>query len=186
MGTVGLTPEETEEMNKIRQHLEPDEKVLLVARQSRIAPGGAITTPMLIFVTDRKLVIRNPMLLGARESVQLIPYAEITAIDLEKGMFSCEIRVAAPGLTSEMNRFFGHATRQGIAGIPAIPKDKGEKIVSLVKEGMKREKAARAMPQGAPASTPLDELRKLKELLDLGAITREEYEEKKKTLLGKM
>jgi hypothetical protein len=185
MATVGITPEETEEMNKIRQHLEPDEKVSLVARQSRIAPGGAITTPMIIFVTDRKLIIRNPMLLGARESVQLIPYAEITAIDLEKGVFSSQIKVAAPGLTSEMNRFFGHATRQGIAGIPAIPKDKGEKIVSLVKEGMKQQKAARAMPQ-APASTPLDELRKLKELLDLGAITKEEYEEKKKTLLGKM
>jgi len=185
MGTVDITPEETEEINKIRQHLEPDEKVLLVARQSRIAPGGALTTPIIIFVTDRKMLIRNPMLLGARESVQLIPYAEITAIDLEKGVFSCEIKVAAPGLTSQMNRFF-RTTRQGIAGIPAIPKDKGEKIVSIVKEGMKREKAARAMPQGAPASTPLDELRKLKELLDLGAITKEEYEEKKKTILGKM
>jgi hypothetical protein len=185
MATVGITPEETEEINKIRQHLEPEEKVLLVARQSRIAPGGAITTPMIIFATDRKLVIRNPMLLGARESVQLIPYAEITAIDLEKGVFSSEIKVAAPGLTMALNRFF-KTTRQGIAGIPAIPKDKGEKIVSIVKEGMKREKAARAMPQGAPASTPLDELRKLKELLDLGAITKEEYEEKKKTILGKL
>ena len=185
MTTASMTPEETREIDKIRQHLEADEKVLLVARQSRIAPGGAVTTPMLIFVTDRKLIIRNPMLLGARESVQLIPYAEITAIDLEKGMFSSEIKVAAPGLTSQINRFF-RTTRQGVAGIPAIPKDKGEKIVGLVKEGMKREKAARAMPQGAPASTPLDELRKLKELLDLGAITKEEYEEKKRILLGKM
>lgn len=185
MPTADITPEETEEINKIRQHLEPNENVSLVARQSRIAPGGALTTPMIIFVTDRKLVIRNPMLLGARESVQLIPYAEITAIDLEKGVFSSGIRVAAPGLTSEINRFFG-TSRQGIAGIPAIPNDKAEKIVSIAKEGMKREKAARAMPQGAPVSTPLDELKKLKELLDSGAITKEEYEEKKKTILAKM
>lgn len=184
MATSSLSQEEMGEVAKIQSHLDPDEKVLLVARQSRIAPGGALTTPMIIFVTDRKMIIRNPMLLGARESVQLIPYAEITAIDLEKGVFSSGIRVSAPGLTSEINRFFG-TSRQGIAGIPAIPKDKGEKIVSIVKEGMKREKAAKAAPQ-AVAPTPLDELKKLKELLDMGAITQQEFEQKKKSILEKM
>jgi hypothetical protein len=181
----GITKEESEEVEKIKSYLDPGEQVLLVARQGRIAPGGSITTPNIIFATDRKLIVRNPMMLGLRESIQVIPYEEITAIDLEKGVFSSEIRITAPGLTSELGKFF-KTSRHGIAGIPAIPKDKAEMLVNIVKEGMKRAKAAKAMPTVTVTSTPLEELKKLKELLDIGAITQEEYEEKKKKILEKI
>ena len=58
--------------------------------------------------------------------------------------------------------------------------------MDIVKEGMKRMKAARAAPQATAKPTPLEELKKLKELLDMGAITQEEYEEKKKRILEKV
>lgn len=180
-----LTSDEMNEAEKIRDYLEPDEQVSLVARQSRIRPGGSVTTPNIIFATDRKLIIRNPTMLGLRESVEVIPYGEITAIHLQKGVFSSEVRITAPGLTTELGRFF-KLSRHGIAGIPAIPKDKASKLVDVVKEGMKRMKAARAGPQVAAKPTPLEELKKLKELLDMGAITQEEYEEKKKKILEKV
>ena len=51
---------------------------------------------------------------------------------------------------------------------------------------MKRAKAAKAMPQVTVAPTPLEELKKLKELLDMGAISQEEYEAKKKKILEKV
>ena len=185
LAAESFTDEERNEVRKIQGHLDPDEKVLLVARQSRITPGGSLTTPNIIFATDRKLIVRNPMMLGMRESIQVIPYEEITAIDLEKGVFSSEVKVSAPGLTTEIRRFF-KTTRHGIAGIPAIPKEKAEKLVNIVKEGMKRAKAAKAMPQVTVAPTPLEELKKLKELLDMGAITQEDYDEKKKKILEKL
>lgn len=185
MATESLTSDEMEQVRKIQGLLDLDEKVLLVARQSRITPGGSLTTPNTIFATDRKLIVRNPMMLGLRESVQAIPYEEITSIDLEKGVFSCEIKVSAPGLTAEIRRFFS-TTRHGVAGIPAIPRDKAERLVTIVREGMKRAKAAKTMPQVTAALTPLEELKKLKELLDLGAITQEEYEQKKKKILEKL
>jgi len=185
LAAESFTDEEKNEVKKIQGHLDPDEKVLLVARQSRITPGGSLTTPNIIFATDRKLIVRNPMMLGMRESIQVIPYEEITAIDLEKGVFSSEVKVSAPGLTTEIRRFF-KTTRHGIAGIPAIPKEKAEKLVNIVKEGMKQAKAAKAMPQVTAAPTPLEELKKLKELLDMGAITQEEYDEKKKKILEKL
>ncbi len=72
------------EIKKIKGYLEPGEKVLLVAKQSRVRPGGSLTTPNIIFATDRKLVVRNPMMLGLRESVEVIPYSEITSIHLKK------------------------------------------------------------------------------------------------------
>jgi len=180
-----LTDEEQNEVKKIQGFLDSGEQVLLVARQSRLRPGGSVTTPNIIFATDRKLIIRNPTMLGLRESVEVIPYSEITAIHLQKGLLSSEVKITAPGLTTELGRFF-KLTRHGVAGIPAIPGEKAKKLVDIVKEGMKRAKAAKAMPQVTPAPTPLEELKKLKELLDMGAVTQEEYEEKKKKILQKV
>jgi hypothetical protein len=51
---------------------------------------------------------------------------------------------------------------------------------------MKRAKAAKTTPQATVAPSPLEELKKLKELLDMGAITHKEYEEKKKRILEKV
>ena len=184
MSAESLTEEEKNEVKKIQSSLESDEQVLLVARQSRLRPGGSVTTPNIIFATDRKLIIRNPTMLGLRENVETIPYSEITAIEFTKGVFSSEVRVTAPGLTSAMGRFF--QVRHGIAGIPAIPEEKAKKLVDIVREGMKRAKAAKAVPQVTVAPTPLEELKKLKELLDMGAISQEEYEAKKKKILEKV
>lgn len=185
LAAESFTSDEKDEIKKIQGHLDSDEQVLLVAKQSRLRPGGSVTTPNIIFATDRKLVIRNPMMLGLRESVEIIPYSEITAIHLKKGVFSSEIQISAPGLTTELGRFF-QLTRHGIAGIPAIAGKKAKKLVDIVREGMKRAKAAKAMPQVTVAPTPLEEIKKLKELLDMGAITQEEYEEKKKKILEKV
>jgi len=185
LAAESLTSGEKDEARKIQSFLDSDERVLLVARQSRLRPGGSVTTPNIIFATDKKLVIRNPTMLGLRESVEIIPYAEMTAVRLKKGVFSSEVMITAPGLTTELSRFF-KLTRHGVAGIPAIPRGKAEKLVNTVKEGMKRARAAKAMPQVAVAPTSLEELKKLKELLDMGAITQEEYEEKKKRILERV
>lgn len=183
--SADLTSEEMEEVKKIESCIELGEQVLIVARQSRIMPGGSITTPNIIFATNKKLVIRNPTMLGLRENVQVVPYTEITSVNLEKGIFSSEVTITAPGLTTELSRFF-NLSRQGVAGIPAIPKDKAARLVDIVKEGIKQTKASAATPTLTMAATPVDELKKLKELLDIGAITQQEYEEKKKEILKRI
>jgi len=40
--------------------LNPYERVLLVARQSRIKPGGFHFTPNIIYATDRRIILRDP------------------------------------------------------------------------------------------------------------------------------
>ena len=182
MATTNFTSDDENEIKKIQSYIESDERVLLVARQSRIRPGGSMVTPNIIFATDRKLIVRNPMTLGLRESVGTITYGEITSIRLKKGLFSSEVNITAPGVTTELSRFF-KVSREGIAGIMAISTEKAEKLVEIVKEGMKR---AKAKTSATVAPTPLEELKKLKELLDMGAITKEEFEEKKKRLLEKV
>jgi len=60
-----------------------------------------------------------------------------------------------------------------------------EKFIELVSK-LRNELKVKAPPQVAGAPAPLEELKKLKELLDMGAITQEEYEEKKKKILEKV
>ena len=75
-----------EEISKITEMLNPDEKVLLVARQSRIKPGGSLHTPNVIYATDRRLIIRDPYMLGIKENVVDIPYDIVTSVKVEKGL----------------------------------------------------------------------------------------------------
>jgi hypothetical protein len=49
--------------------LNPDEKVLLVARQSRIKPGGSHFTPDIIYAANRRIIGRDPYMLGIKENV---------------------------------------------------------------------------------------------------------------------
>ena len=189
MSARRFSEEELEEIEKIKHLLEPGEQVLVVARQSRWWPGGSLTTPNTVFVTDRKVIIRNPMLLGLRENITIVPYDKITAIELERGFFTSEVRITAPGLfpigLAETALGAGIRVEGGAAVIQAIPKEKAEEIVRVVRERMAALRAAPPAP-AAPAPSPLDELKKLKELLDMGAITEEEYEEAKKRILAKL
>ena len=66
--------DDLDEINKINEILNPDEKVLLVARQSKIKPGGSYFTPNIIYATDRRIIIRNPYMLGIKANVVDIPY----------------------------------------------------------------------------------------------------------------
>jgi hypothetical protein len=77
--------DDLEEISKVTEMLNPDEKVLLVARQSRIKPGGSLHTPNVIYATDRRLIIRDPYMLGIKENVVDIPYEIVTSVKLEKG-----------------------------------------------------------------------------------------------------
>ena len=169
-----------EELKKINKYLEPGEPVLFIARQSRILPGGAKINPNTIFATDRKLIIRNPTTLGLREEVIQIPYKDITSVELEKGVFTTEIAIMAPGLTSDMNRFL-KPTKKGLPGITAIPKDEAVKLFRIIEQG----KSGRVTGSNSQVMSVYDELKKLKELLDTGVLTQEEFDAKKKQILAR-
>ena len=79
--------EELEEIKKIANMLNPNEEVLVVAKQSRLKPGGSQLTPNIVFATDRRIIIKDPSMLGMREEVIDIPYDMITSVKLDKGVF---------------------------------------------------------------------------------------------------
>src|ERR671911_2078183 len=80
--------DELEEIRKVANRLDQDAKVRLVAKQSRMKPGGsALATPNIVFATDKRVIIRNPTMLGMRENIDDIPYDKMTGVKLEKGVF---------------------------------------------------------------------------------------------------
>src|SRR5215210_5280452 len=186
--------EELEEIRKIANRLDQDEKILFVAKQSRMKPGGsALATPNIVFATDKRVIIRNPTMLGMRENIEDIPYYNMTSVKLEKGVFSSTILIRAPGL-SEMSRVSKSsgliAWGRGEDGqIDALPKDKGEQLFTIIREGI-----ARAKKVAAQSSTRIvnqhisivDELTKIAKLKEQAIISEAEFIQMKQELLKKM
>lgn len=181
-----MDPAEESELDKIRHMLNAGEEVVVIARQSRFKPGGSVTTPSTIFVTNKRLLIRNPTAFGLRENVDDIPYDKISSVKLEKGMFSSCISLTAPGL-SDMSRGFG-VVRWGHGGrgeIDAIPKDKAEQIANTIKQGIEIMKKESQQPAVNQNFSLADELAKLAKLKEQGILSEEEFLQMKKDLLEK-
>lgn len=195
-----------EEISKIREMLNPDEKVLLVARQSRIRPGGSLHTPNIIYATDRRIIIRDPYMLGIKENVVDIPYDIVTSVKLEKGLLSSTIRFKAPGLMSStklgmMDSIIdGEDDQSGI--IEAISKDKAQDLLEIIRSGMQSTTNRKSAPSKnqkpnelleskeytRPSNRPLsiaDELGKLARLKEERVITDEEFKQLKQDLIKK-
>jgi hypothetical protein len=193
-----------EEINKIREMLNSDEKVLLVARQSRIRPGGSHFTPNIIYATDRRIIIRDPYLLGIKENVVDIPYDIVTSVKLEKGLLSSTIRFKAPGLMSSTklgmidSMIDGEDDQGGI--IEAIPKDKAQDLLEIIRSGMQTSSNRKSAPSKNQRPNELleskeytipsnqsiaDEIRKLAKLREEKIITEDEFKQMKQDLIRK-
>ena len=199
-----------EEISKITEMLNQDERVLLVAKQSRIKPGGSHFTPNIIYATDRRIIIRDPYMLGIKENVIDIPYDIITSLKLEKGLLSSTIRFKAPGLMSStrlgmIDSIVDDGDEDNDQGgvIEAIPKDKAEDLLEIIRSGMqsnsnksapsKKQKPSSelleskeyAVPSNQSVLSIADELRKLAKLKEEGVLTEEEFQQMKQDLIRK-
>ncbi|HET8856627.1 MAG TPA: PH domain-containing protein [Nitrososphaeraceae archaeon] len=192
-----------EDVNKIADMLNPDEKVLLVARQSKIKPGGSFFTPNTIYATDRRIIVRDPYMLGIKANVVDIPYDIITSLKLEKGLLSSTIRFKAPGLMSSTKLGMmdsiveGEDDQEGI--IEAISKDKAEDLLEIIRSGMQQDSRRSIASKKQKPTTKshetketisnqsevsiADELLKLAKLREEGILTEQEFNLMKQKLV---
>ena len=173
------------EIEKIADRLDDDEAVLEVAKQGRMNHGGAITTPNTIFATDKRLIIRNPTMLGARQNVEYFDYDKITNIKLEKGIFSSTIVLSYPG----QDKLASYLTwgREDDGEIDGIPKDKAENILQIVRNAIVEAKKESQKPvQVVQQTSTADELAKLAKLKEQGILSDKEFDKMKKDLISKM
>lgn len=163
---------EQDEINRIKTFLESAEVIKAVARQSKFMPGGKLVTPRTIFATNKRLIIRDPNALGLRADLNSIPYSQINNIKLEKGAFTSEIRIKSGQFENDEQGF-----------IPAIPKKKASKILGIINEYIRESQHF----HGGVTITNEEKkddgpLTILKKRYAQGEISKEEYEEMKKTL----
>ena len=198
--------EDLEEINKISNMLNANEEIFVVARQSRLKPGGSKFTPNIVYATDRRIIIRDPRMLGLREEVVDIPYDLISSVRLDKGVFSSSVIFTAPGLRSSgrlglIEKMAGtEFSPNEDAVITAIPKDKAEDLVEVIRNGMDRQREVyhqQQQPQpihvstnnnnndNSPTISIADELTKLAKLKEQGVISESEFQQMKQDLLKK-
>jgi hypothetical protein len=162
---------EFKQIQKIKNRLDDDEKVEFIARQSKHRPGGSFTTPDTIFVTNKKIIIRDPSLLGARENIVSVSYDKITSIELERGVFSSKIIIRASGFADVME---------------SISKKVAEQIVEHVKNSMEKIKTESQKKQLLEIKESIaDELMKLADLKEKGVLSNEEFLKMKQDLINK-
>ncbi|MGN6347770.1 MAG: PH domain-containing protein [Candidatus Nitrosocosmicus sp.] len=201
--------DELEEIRKISKMLNADEKVLLVARQSRIKPGGSYFTPNTIYATDRRVILRDPSMLGLKEEIVDIPYNVILNARLDRGVFSSSVVFDAPLLFNPTmsNNFPGlkklNPDEHGENGvIDAIPKSKADTLIQIIRNGINQVRAnpgfnvgfknynttgnssgsSNVVP-GTGKLSVLEELQKLADLKDKGAISEAEFVKMKEKIL---
>jgi Bacterial PH domain len=204
--------EDLDEIKKIAEMLNPNEEVFVVARQSRLKPGGSHFTPNIVFATDRRIIIKDPSMLGLHEEVVDIPYDMITSVRLDKGVFSCNIIFRAPGLRSTgrlgmIKKLTGNEYSDSEdTVITAIPKDKAQDLVEVIRNGMDRQREVyqqqpQPQQQFQPTTTTpqrtdvdttssnnqtisiADELAKLAKLKEQRVISEDEFQQMKQDLI---
>ena len=200
--------EDLEEIKKIAHILNPNEEVFVVARQSRLKPGGSKFTPNIIFATDRRIIIKDPSMLGLREQVVDFPYDMISSVKLDKGAFSCNVIFTSAGLRNSgrrgiIEKLAGTEYNGGEeAVITAIPRDKAEELLEVTRNGMDMQREVYYQPQmrrqqhtqvdmttnnnhqQQPTTISIaDELAKLAKLKEQGVISESEFQQMKQDLL---
>jgi hypothetical protein len=168
-GTLYKNPEPEE----IEPNLEPGEKVLALLKCLKAEGnlgGGQVATAVL---TDKKVHIFSRGLLKSKtNSHEVVPFSMITGVQVSRKL--------AGGWRLEMTRAANSDSLLKCAENEV--QVFAAKLKELVGEA---QSGGRVIVQNATAD-PLDQLKKLKELLDAGVVTQEEFDEKKKTLMGQI
>ena len=180
--------EELREIEQVEKLLSSDEKVLLVAKQSRLMPGGSALTPDSIIATERRIIMRDPYMLGLKSELIDIPYDVITSVKLQKGVFTSTILFKAPSL---VNKSKLGLMDEGISGeddpegvMEALSKDKAEELLEIIRRRMKESNDDRAI--SVDNISIADEIEKLSTLMKKGVLSESEFQKRKQHLLDKM
>jgi hypothetical protein len=125
----------------------------------------------------------------------------ISSVRIDKGVFSSNIIFKAPGLINSGRRgkldkmMEGYGDTSGLAEeegiITAIPKNKAEDLLEVIRNGMNRDREVYRHRQEQPQQSQqtsisiADELMKLDNIKEKGIISEEEFQQMKQDLIKK-
>jgi hypothetical protein len=121
--------------NEVKALLMDGEEVLLGATQARIMPGGSIFTPNFLYVTNKRVIFKDPKTWGLKADIIDINYQDIMYVRLKRGVFSTQIflrsrfvaeEVTIPAVNKEIAKEVNTLIQMGIRG--DLPKQEAEEI----------------------------------------------------------
>ena len=131
-----LDVDERKEIARILPYLDDGERVMVVAKQSRLLPGATLVfTPNVVFCTELRTLIRNPMMLGLREHIDYYRHRDVKSVRLVRGRFTSSLMLTVPGMGTAARS----ASGEGDGIISAIPHAKAEAIYRIIQGGGRRD-----------------------------------------------
>ena len=158
----------------------PGEEVLLIASQARAKPGGTLSTPNKIYVTNMRVLHKDPKLFGLKADIIDVAFKDISNVEMKRGVFSTQITLAV--------RFHSKPV-----SLPAVDKATAQQLNLLIQKGIRGElpRQITSEDRNAPTrakepSDPLREIERLGELKQKGLISEDEFKKLKSDLLKRM
>lgn len=161
---------------EIKSMLLEGEEILMTAEQGRLKPGGSITTPNKIYITNMRLLFKDPRLFGLRAHIVDVNYVDISNVRLKRGILSTEIYLKSRFLSDEVR-------------LPAVEKDVAQQVSGMIHKGMSGELARRPVEEKGEIEkagnfeTPMEKLDRIAELKERGLITDEEFSKLKAEIM---
>lgn len=187
-------------ISEISGILEVDEKVLLVIKQSKMNYVGFLFSSNVIYVTDKRMILRDISLHGLKENTIGIPYTIIADVSKREGLMSSSVRLRVKRTqgNNNLNRFIqsGITEADDIEWvIEHIPKSKASYLVRIVRSMIARreilsdsqplttETPDGILPSASTADSPADELLKIARLKSEGIINEHEFMRLKQNII---
>jgi len=174
----------------IESILLPSEEVLYAAQQSRVKKGGSFTTPAKIYVTNYRIIFRDPTILGLKKLINDYHFKDISNVRMKKGVLSTEVylnsrfesdEIIISGLSHEDAEIVVRLIRNGIYG-NFNPKEEYDSNIDLKYYESTKDYEDTTEKENKTAET-ISNLERLNELKKSNVITLEEFNLLKKRIL---
>lgn len=175
-----------ERVDKIRDILDPDERVHYLTRGQTVDVEGSGAGSswwgndrsrkqgtrgyVRAAATNKRVVVKIPQFTGTDE--RSVPYQSITSVDLDAGLGGKRITLQTPGQTYHIQ-----------ANFPGKPEVR--EMTRFIREQITGDTTT-VTSTASTETDPLEQLEKLGELRDNGVLSEEEFEEKKADLLDEI
>ncbi|MEM2141146.1 MAG: PH domain-containing protein [Nitrososphaera sp.] len=160
---------------EVAEMLMPEEEIILVASQSKVAPGGTLSAPNKVYITNNRVLFKDPKWFGLKANIIDIGYEDISTVMLKRGVFTTEIYLKP--------RFSPQKIQ-----LPAVDKRVALQVSMLIQKGMRGELVSlraqqKAQASGERQSSVLVRLEKLADMCEKGLLTEQEFQIMKEELM---
>ena len=185
------------EIKKVTKELDEGEVIAIVGRQSRgvVKSGATKFNPKSMFLTNKRILIRQPTRFGRGEKMEAYEYIQIKSVRVERGMRASSIILNIEGMT-ELSKLAGFGTGgfnlaggmriasgKGVGEIGGLDRALADEMHKYIKARADEAKKAAAQPaQTIVQQQQEDPVAALKLRFVNGEITEEEYIRKKELL----